>query len=313
MLSWYQHLPEHIDPIIFSIGSFSLRWYAIMYLAGFSLGYALLRWRISRDGNSLKFPISSSRFLARKARASGQDSDKIPAQKMRDYAFDWIIYAALGVLIGGRLGYVFFYQPAYYLQNPLEIFSPYDFSSQSFSGIFGMSYFGGLIGVLAASFIFTVRRGIRFLDWADFVIPVVPASYFFGRIGNFLNGELYGRGTQLKWGMYFPADQLGLLRHPSQVYEAIFEGAVLFLIFWSIRNQPKYKGKLLFLYLIGYATVRFGVEFLRNPDFSDNLIWGWMTKGQAFSLFLLAGSLFLWAISRLVLRPGGVLDREKAN
>ncbi|TAK96505.1 prolipoprotein diacylglyceryl transferase, partial [Patescibacteria group bacterium] len=137
--------------------------------------------------------------------------------------------------------------------------------------------------VLAAA-LFCRKRKVSFWQLADLVVPVIPAGYFFGRIGNFLNGELFGRPTDGWWGMYFPSDSLGLLRHPSQIYEAFWEGAVLFGLLWAIRNQARWQGELLWLYFIGYGLVRFAIEFVREPDSQLGLFWGWLTLGQIFSL-----------------------------
>lgn len=268
MLDFYQNLPHLINPVAFSIGFFSIRWYSIMYLIGFAAVYRILCYRTVNDENFLSIPnqIQNSKV------------------EIKNLILDWIIYAVGGLLIGARLGYVLFYNPGYYFNDPLAVVSPYDFSSGSWTGIFGMSYFGGAAGIFLASLIFCRRRGITFQSWADFIIPAVPAGYFFGRIGNFLNGELYGRITQGAWGMYFPADTERALRHPSQLYEAFFEGLVLFLVLWHWRNRAKFPGQLLAAYLLGYGLLRFGIEFFREPDPGDIRLWGWFTAGQLFSL-----------------------------
>jgi phosphatidylglycerol:prolipoprotein diacylglycerol transferase len=271
MLSFYQHLPAKIDPIAFSIGLFSVRWYSLMYLAAFLVVYGLLRWRVKNDIEMLKFA---------------------------KHILDWMIFAVAGLLVGGRLGYVLFYNFGYYVQNPLSVISPYDFSTGVWTGIFGMSYFGGAIGVILASWIWTqkpVRSGnkIDFWTWADFVLPAIPAGYFFGRIGNFLNGELYGRITEKPWGMYFPIDFGLILRHPSQLYEALLEGVVIFIILWLMRNRWKYYGQALVAYLFFYAFFRFGIEFFRELDPGASLIFGYLTLGQVFCLVFMALAIFL--------------------
>lgn len=279
MLSFYQHLPERISPIVFSVGFFSVRWYSLMYLAAFLVTYALLRWRFVRDINGSKFSIS----------------------RIQNFLFDWMTYSVAGLLIGGRLGYVLFYNFNYYWHNPLAIVSPYDFSIGVWTGIFGVSYFGGALGIVLAGWIWTRRNKINFWDWADFVIPAIPAGYFFGRLGNFLNGELYGRTTEKAWGMYFPVDFGLALRHPSQLYEAFFEGLVLFVILWLGRNKIKFSGQLVVIYFLGYGLFRFGIEFFREPDKSVDLFLGFLTLGQIFSFGFIALALIL----------GGALFKSK--
>ena len=160
-------------------------------------------------------------------------------------------------------------------------------------GIYGMSYHGGLIGALLAVLFFVRFRKLNFWALSDFVVPAIPAGYLFGRIGNFLNGELYGRATDIWIGMYFPSDALGVLRHPSQLYEAFLEGFLLFWLFWRIRNKKVVQGKLLGLYLIGYAVARFIGEFFREPDEQVGLFMSYFTLGQLFSLAMLIGGLVL--------------------
>lgn len=279
MLEIYQHLPEHISPITLKIGFLSIRWYAISYLVGFIVVYLLLRWRIKRDNSRIKIPNQISIH---------QPGDKSQIIKLIDSFF---IYAIVGLLIGARLGYVLFYNFSYFFRNPLAIVSPYDFSAGIYTGISGMSYFGGLIGIAIAAYLFIRRRKLDFWQWADFVIPAIPAGYFFGRIGNFLNGELYGRATAKFWGMYFPGGG-GVLRHPSQLYEAIGEGIILFVILWNLRNSSKFPGYLFSFYFFGYGILRFGIEFFREPDGQASVFFGFLTLGQIFSLGLMIFSLF---------------------
>ena len=220
-----------------------------------------------------------------------------------------------GLLIGGRLGYVLFYNLAYYVQNPLAIVSPIDPVTHQFIGIYGMSYHGALIGALAAGWIFIRIRNnpikyqrscpptaefnrASFWQLANFIAPAIPAGYFFGRIGNFLNGELWGRATSKFWGMYFPSDPFGILRHPSELYEATLEGLILFLILWPLRNNKKYKNHLLALYLIGYALARIMGEFFREPDAQVGYIFSVLTLGQILSLVMLIFGLLLILVRR---------------
>lgn len=294
LLNFYQHLPEHINPIVFSVGSFSVRWYSIMYLVAFATVYFLLSYRIRKKENL--FEINKNQLA------------------------NLLIYLIIGLLVGARLGYILFYDFSYFLRNPLEIFLPFHITgcwllvtSYKYVGLSGMSYFGGLAGVVVAGYIFSKKQKLSFWKLADFIIPAIPAGYFFGRVGNFLNDELYGRATDVPWGMYFSADPLRL-RHPSQLYEAFFEGLVLFLILWLLRNKSKFSGQLLCLYFFGYGFFRFFIEFFREPDplrlgsLSEaspqiGLIAGFLTLGQIFSLALIIFSVFLWYNVRRTNRP----------
>ncbi len=284
-LNFYQHLPEHINPVVFKIGVISINWYSLMYLAAFVGVYLLLMYRV-KCGEIPKKIKTSIRQLA----------DKI-------LIMDFMFYAILGVLVGGRLGYVLFYNLPYYLAHPLEIFLPIQVTSFGLqvTGIYGMSFHGGLIGVILAGYSFSKKRNLSFYKLADFIIPAIPAGYFFGRIGNFLNGELYGRATEKFWGMYFPSDFSGLLRHPSQLYEAFFEGLVLFIVLWILRNGIKYKNKLFYvpcfaLYVAGYGFLRFFIEFFREPDLQVGLIFGFLTLGQLLSLAMVVSGAIVYFV-----------------
>jgi phosphatidylglycerol:prolipoprotein diacylglycerol transferase len=190
---------------------------------------------------------------------------------------------------------VLFYQPGYYVHHPLEVFLPFSFEGGfHFTGISGMSYHGGIIGALLISVYYCRRHEIDFWDLADFLVCSGPMGYTFGRIGNFINGELYGRATDVSWGMYFPGDPEGLLRHPSQLYEAFFEGIFLFAILWSLRNRRPFKGFHISLYIIGYGTVRFFIEFVRQPDEHLGAVLGPLSMGQVLCaiMILVGGALF---------------------
>jgi len=271
-LEWYQYLLEHINPIAVSVGFFSIRWYSIMYLVAFATVYFLLSHRIRKKENL--FEINKCQLT------------------------NLLIYLILGLLVGARLGYVLFYDLNYFISHPLEIISPVQITNYKLqiTGIFGMSYFGGLIGVILAGWIYARRQKINFWQLADFAVPAIPAGYFFGRLGNFLNGELFGRVTNVPWGMYFPADSSGMLRHPSQLYEALLEGAVLFLVLWHFRNSSWLKGRILPVYLLGYAIFRFGCEFFREPDPQTGFILGIFTYGQFLSVILFLSA--IWYLTR---------------
>jgi len=201
----------------------------------------------------------------------------------------YFIWAIIGVMVGGRLGYVLFYDLSYFAYNPLRIITPFEFSEGGlhYTGISGMSFHGGLIGVLLSSLLFCRKHSINFWKLADLFSPAFPLGYTFGRIGNFINGELYGRITSVPWGMYFPLDVSHQLRHPSQLYEALFEGIFLFLILWRVRNKPIFDGFLFCLYLMGYGIVRFFIEFVRQPDSQMGFVIFHFTMGQILCLAMI--------------------------
>lgn len=259
LISW-QHFPEHINPNIVEIGSFQIRYYSLMYIIAFLLTYILVSYRVNREKYNFKTEVIQ----------------------------DFFIWAIVGLIFGARFGYVFFYNFDYYMRNPLEIILPFEFAhGMRYVGISGMSYHGGAIGVFLASLIFCRKNKIQFWSLADLVCPAVPLGYTFGRIGNFINGELFGRVTGMPWGMYFPLDFTHQLRHPSQLYEAFFEGIVLFLLLWSIRKKSPFDGFLLAIYLIGYGFVRFIIEFFREPDPPHGLLWGLLSMGQILCLLMM--------------------------
>jgi len=272
MTSWlaaWQHLPEHISPYLFTVGSFQLRYYSLMYLVAFALTYLLVRYRVQDEG----YPYREETLQ------------------------DVIIWCIVGLILGARLGYVFFYHFDYYLLHPLEILLPFRFDGGiQFVGISGMSYHGGALGVLVASLLLCRRRGISFWNLADLICPAIPLGYTFGRIGNFINGELYGRITTAPWGMYFPLDPARALRHPSQLYEAFFEGIVLFIILWGLRKRRPFDGFLLALYVMGYGLVRFFIEFFREPDSHLGLIVASLTMGQILCILMILVGLAVYAV-----------------
>jgi len=244
-----------IDPVLIEIGPLAIRWYALAYIFGLLIGMFYMR-----------------AFVAKPPRVmSKRDVD------------DFLVWATLGVILGGRFGYVLFYNFDAYLANPLAIFKVWEG---------GMSFHGGLIGVLAATWLFARRRGLNFLAVGDAVAVAAPIGLFLGRLANFINGELFGRVTDVPWGMVFPHGG-PLPRHPSQLYEAFLEGLVLFVVLWlcarseRIRRRP---GMLGGIFLIGYAMARASVEFVRQPDAHIGFLWAGATMGQLLSLpFLLIG------------------------
>ena len=254
MLTFYQSLPQKIDPILISIGSFAVHWYSIMWVMVLVVTYLLLIWRIKKgEGNYTKYFIQ-----------------------------DILLNGFIGALIGGRLGYILFYDFIYFIKRPLEIISPYDFASEIWTGIYGMSYHGGIIGVVLALFWTAHKHKKQFIEVVDFIVPAFPLGFLFGRLGNFFNSELVGRVTEKSWGMYFNEDNF--LRHPSQLYEAFGEGLFIFIILWFLRNKKLPKGVLSSLYLMLYPAVRFVIEFFRQPDEHLGFVFLNLSMGQVLSL-----------------------------
>jgi len=265
---WWQHLPQHISPVIFEIGWFRLQYYGLMYIVAFALTYFLVLYRVKHEE---RFGFSKNQVN------------------------DLTTYAILGLIIGARLGYVLFYNLSYYMRHPLEIILPFSFSNGfTFTGISGMSYHGGLIGILLLVFWYIRKAKLEYWDVMDLYVPVVPLGYTFGRLGNFINGELFGRTTTSAIGMYFPQASEKVLRHPSQLYEAFFEGVFLFLLLWSIRKFKVPKGAMLALYVIGYGTVRFVIEFFREPDSHLGFILSSFSMGQILCALMIAGGISLY-------------------
>jgi len=268
-ISAWQQLPYHISPTLFSIGSFQLRYYSLMYLVAFAVAYALFAYRIKRKEITITTEVVQ----------------------------DYLIWAMIGVIIGGRFGYALFYNFNYYMSHPLEIIIPFDFSNGfRFIGLSGMSYHGGLIGVVLVTLLFCRKHKINFWQFGDWICTAAPLGYMFGRLGNFINGELWGRVTTVPWGMYFPLDATQSLRHPSQLYEALFEGLFLFIVLWGIRKRNPFDGFMIGLYIFGYGLVRFVIEFFREPDAHLGFVLGFNTMGQVLcALMMLAGIAFiLW-------------------
>ena len=252
-------LPE-FDPFLISFGGFGIRWYALAYIAGLLGGYWALR----------------------------HEARQHPGAPMTQDGVDSLLnHVLLGVILGGRLGYVVFYNPAFFLANPVEIIKVWQG---------GMSFHGGLLGVTLAMWMFARRRRLPVLAVSDRVAMVVPLGLFLGRISNFINAELTGRVTDLPWAMVFPRSD-GLPRHPSQLYEAGLEGlalGVVMFIGWR-RGWLRNTGTMTAILLIGYGLARFAIEYVREPDAHLGLIFGLATMGQILCLpMVAAGGWILW-------------------
>ncbi len=255
------------DPVALHLGPLSVRWYGLMYVAAFA-GFILL-----------------GRYRSRVQPQTGWSFKELD---------DLLFWGVLGVVVGGRLGQVLFYDPGYYFANPGEIIAVW-------KG--GMSFHGGLIGVLLALVWHAHRTGRRFLEVGDFVAPLVPLGLFFGRMGNFINGELWGRPADpsLPWAMVFPQanDLVPIPRHPSQLYEAGLEGLALFVLVWLYSSKPRPVGAVSGVFLMGYGTFRFLAEYFRNPD---DGIFGYMTfnisMGQWLSAPMILAGMWLFLRAR---------------
>jgi phosphatidylglycerol:prolipoprotein diacylglycerol transferase len=272
-LYWWQHLPERMNPVLFHLGALRVQWYGLMYIVAFMLVYLLASRRIKTE----------PRF----------------AQYDDEFLKNILTYGFIGVLAGGRIGYVLFYNFGHYLHHPLEIILPFSFDGGfRFTGISGMSYHGGITGCVVACFIFCRKFKADFWNLCDLFFPVAPLGYTFGRLGNFINGELYGRVTDAAIGMHFPeSPDPSQLRHPSQLYEAFFEGIALFFVLYSLRKLRLPKGAMSALYIFGYGFVRFNIEFFRQPDSQLGFVlFNMFSRGQelCFAMMAIGVGLFLY-------------------
>ncbi|HMN83247.1 MAG TPA: prolipoprotein diacylglyceryl transferase [Burkholderiaceae bacterium] len=255
----------NFDPVALQIGPVAIRWYGLMYLVAFVLFFVLGRYRLRQP-----------QFV---------EQSGLTPRMLEDVLF----YGALGVVLGGRLGYVLFYKPAHFLSHPLEI-------PMVWQG--GMSFHGGLLGVIVALAWFARRHRLAFFQVMDFVAPLVPLGLAAGRLANFINGELWGRASSLPWAMVFPQAGDNVARHPSQLYQFAGEGVLLFLILWIWSARPRARGAVSGLFLVGYAMLRFLAEFAREPDAFLGLLTFGFTMGQ-----LLCIPMFLFGLWLLLRRP----------
>ncbi|HEX7338322.1 MAG TPA: prolipoprotein diacylglyceryl transferase [Rhodanobacteraceae bacterium] len=293
---------NHLDPIAFHLGPVGVHWYGLMYLGGFFGGW----WVGEIRRKAGRIPVDSNAFV------------------------DLLYYVVLGIIIGGRVGYMLVYQPLSWIwTDPLQLFRVWDG---------GMSFHGGLVGVLVAVGWWSHRKKLHYFDTVDFVAPLVPIGLFLGRIGNFINGELWGKPTHLPWGVIYPhahaedhayvfgTDLLGnqlnfaahpawqavyerfgghLPRQPSELYEAILEGIVMFTVLWLYSRKPRPRYAVSGLFALMYGVFRFAIEFVRLPDPQlGYLLWGWVTMGQVLSFPLIVlGVVLLWLSRRAPTLP----------
>jgi phosphatidylglycerol:prolipoprotein diacylglycerol transferase len=249
-----------IDPIALQIGPLAVRWYGIMYLVGFAGAWWLGTRRIQQGLT----PVTRAQLD------------------------DLLFLAVLGVVLGGRLGYILFYKPGYYASHPLEVFAIWQG---------GMSFHGGLLGVMTAMAYAAWRHRIDYLRLMDYVAPLCPIGFAAGRLGNFINGELWGRPTDAPWGMMFRGGG-GVPRHPSQLYEFALEGVALFVLLWWFSSKPRPRGAVSGMFLLGYGVFRFLAEFGREPDSFLGFLALGMTMGQWLCVPMIAGGIGLLAWSR---------------
>ena len=262
----------HIDPVALQIGPLAIHWYGLTYLAAFGLYYFLATRRLRHP------PFAA---------ITG------PGAWSRKDLEDMLFLGVMGTVIGGRLGYCLFYKPGYYATHPLEIFAVWQG---------GMAFHGGLLGVIASQVWFARSRGKPFWQVMDFVAPCVPPGLAAGRVGNFINGELWGRFSDpaLPWGMVFPQSGSMLPRHPSQIYQFLLEGLLLFVLLWLYARREHKRAQVSAMFLIGYGVLRFVAEFFREPDNFLGLLALGMSMGQWLCVpMVLAGiGLYLWADRR---------------
>lgn len=258
------NLPN-IDPVFLSIGPLQLRWYGLMYVLSFVATYFIIGSEVKRKQLSLT----------------------------KDDLADLVFYGAMGVVLGGRLGYIIFYNLPYYIANPLKLLAVWEG---------GMSFHGGLLGVITAFIIFSRRKQISFFTLIDMAAQCAPVGLLFGRLGNFINGELYGRETDVPWGIIFPGGGT-TPRHPSQLYEAFLEGILLFFIVRYVSRHFNRTGAAGWCFVAGYGLFRFIVEFVRQPDANLGLFAGLFSMGQLLSL-----PMFLLGVTALFLLRNKIAD-----
>lgn len=262
------------DPIAIALGPLKVHWYGLTYLAAFALFWGLARMRLRQSPYAER--VAQGRW-------SIQTID------------DLLFHGVLGVVLGGRLGYCLFYQPGHYLSHPLEIV-------YLWQG--GMSFHGGMLGVIVSMVWFAHRQGLPWLDITDFIAPCVPTGLAAGRVGNFINGELWGRAADpsLPWAMVFPQSASPLPRHPSQIYQFLLEGLLLFALLWWLARKPRPLGWISGAFLLGYGVLRFVAEYFREPDAFLGLLAAGLSMGQwlCVPMVLAGAALLAWSRRRAI-------------
>ncbi|WP_060826593.1 prolipoprotein diacylglyceryl transferase [Sulfurospirillum cavolei] len=272
-MPFWNHIYAHFDPVAFKLGPVAVHWYGLMYMLALLGALYAAKFFVKKDALGFSNQILESYFI-------------------------WI---EIGIVLGARIGYILFYDPHldYYLAHPWQMFNP--FMDGTFVGIRGMSYHGAIVGFLLGTWFFYLKYKVNIWRLLDLVALSVPVGYIFGRIGNFLNQELFGRVTDVPWGIYVD----GVLRHPSQLYEALLEGLAVFLLLYLYRSSKKFDGELIALYGLFYSLARFTAEFWREPDFQIGFVYGgWMSKGQALSLVMAVASLVLYGVIKRRMKRG---------
>ena len=250
----------NFDPVAITIFGWGIHWYGLMYVMAFVSAWWLARLQTKRHYKDWNY----------------------------EQIDDLLFYGGMGVILGGRVGYILFYSFSDFINNPIMLF-------QVWQG--GMSFHGGLLGVMLAMFLFNHKYKKGYFNILDFGAPLIPLGLGFGRIGNFINGELWGKPTDLPWGMIFPSAD-NLLRHPNPLYEALLEGAVLFAILWWFSAKERARMSTIAVFFIGYGIFRFMIEFVRVPDAHLGYIaWGWLTQGQILTIpIIVFGFVLIWRV-----------------
>lgn len=269
-MTWWHAIPyPNIDPVFLRLGPLQFRWYGLMYLIGLTAAYVLIKSRVA----SQKIEVTTEQI------------------------YDMVVYAAVGVFLGGRLGYTLFYNLPFYLEHPAKVLAVWEG---------GMSFHGGLLGVIVALWLFSRKRGIAAYTVADLAAAVTPVGLGFGRLGNFINGELYGRATDVDWCMVFPGAGPAC-RHPSQLYEAGLEGLLLFTVLRLLGRTPKPPGTIFWSFITGYGLCRLIVEFFREPDQHLGYIFGPFSMGQVLStpMILVGAFMLAWGYQKVAQNARG--------
>ncbi len=259
-------LHPHIDPVALQLGPLAIHWYGLTYLAAFALFVGLGRLRLAHEPYATQVALGTW---------SKQDIEDI------------LFYGVMGVVLGGRVGYCLFYNPAYYAAHPLEVFAVWQG---------GMSFHGGMLGVFVATAVFAWQRQRAWLWVTDFIAPCVPTGLASGRVGNFINGELWGRAADpaLPWAMVFPQSGTLIARHPSQIYQFFGEGLLLFVVLWWYARKPRAVGAVSGMFMIGYGSLRFVAEYFREPDAHLGLLALGMSMGQWLCVPMVGVGMALW-------------------